>query len=134
MPDSIFEAAWGFAVTRLLTTAVELDVFTSIARGHHTLDELVRDRACSKRGLAMLLHALTVMKYLEVNAGGYTLSPVSAAFLSRASPGYVGAYLLHNTHESWLPWAQLTDVVRVGLPARQSVHGHHPAMPSSSSS
>ena len=66
----------------------------------------------------MLLHALTAMKYLEATPGGYSLSPVSAAFLSKASPHYIGGYLLHNTHESWSTWAQLTDVVRVGTPAR----------------
>jgi len=58
-PEPIFEAVWGFAVTRVLTTAVDLDVFTAIARGHHTVDDLVKDRSCSERGLAMLLHALT---------------------------------------------------------------------------
>jgi len=55
----IFEAVWGFAVTRVLTAAVDLDVFTAIARGHHPVDDLVKDRSCSERGLAMLLHALT---------------------------------------------------------------------------
>ncbi len=125
-PEPIFEAVWGFAVTRVLTTAVDLDVFTAIARGHHTVDDLVKDRSCSKRGLAMLLHALTALKYLVATSGGYSLSPVSAAFLSKASPHYIGAYLLHNTHESWFPWAQLADVVRGGRPARQSVHGNQP--------
>ena len=125
-PEPIFEAVWGFALTRVLTTAVDLDLFTAIARGHQTLEDLANDRACSQRGLAMLLHALTALKYLEATPGGYSLSPVSAAFLSKASPHYIGAYLLHNTHESWSTWAQLTDVVRVGTPARQSVHGDHP--------
>jgi len=125
-PEPIFEAVWGFAVTRVLTTAVDLDVFTAIAHGHHTVDDLVQDRSCSKRGLAMLLHALTALKYLVATSGGYGLSPVSAAFLSKASPHYIGAYLLHNTHESWFPWAQLADVVRGGRPARQSVHGNQP--------
>jgi hypothetical protein len=125
-PDPIFEAVWGFALTRILTTAVDLDIFTAIARGRHTLEELVEDRACSRRGLAMLLHAMTALKYLEARPDGYSLSPVSAAFLSRSSPAYIGAFVLHNTHESWLPWAQLTDAVRGGQPARESVHGPHP--------
>ena len=125
-PEPIFEAAWGFAVTRVLTTAVDLDLFTAIAQGHNTVDKLANDRSCSTRGLSMLLHALTALNYLEATSAGYRLPPVSAAFLSKVSSHYVGAYLLHNTRESWLPWAQLSDVVRRGEPSRQSVHGDQP--------
>jgi ubiquinone/menaquinone biosynthesis C-methylase UbiE len=71
----------------------------------------------------MLLNALTALKYLEARGGGYGLSPVSAAYLTKTSPHYIGAYLLHNTTESWPSWAQLPDVVRHGTPARHSVHG-----------
>jgi ubiquinone/menaquinone biosynthesis C-methylase UbiE len=122
-PQPIFDAVWGFAVTRVLTAAVDLDLFTAIARGHHTIDELAKDRSCSRRGLSMLLHALTALNYLDSTSAGYDLRPVSAAFLSTASPHYMGTYLLHNTRESWVPWAALSDVVRRGEPARQSVHG-----------
>ena len=125
-PQPILEAAWGFAITRVLTAAVELDVFTSIARGHTNVNDLAKDTACSVRGLSVLLNALTALKYLETTSGRYSLSPVSAAFLTTTSPHYIGAYLLHNTNESWLTWAQLSDVVRRGEPARQSVHGDQP--------
>src|SRR5205823_7741233 len=57
-PQPILEAAWGFAITRVLATAVELDLFTSIASGHDTVGDLANDSSCSVRGLSMLLHAL----------------------------------------------------------------------------
>src|SRR5205814_8854363 len=79
----ILEAAWAFAITRTLTTAVELDLFTSIARGHMTVDDLAKDTSCSVRGLSMVLHALTGLKSQEVTAGAYSLAPLSAAFLTR---------------------------------------------------
>jgi ubiquinone/menaquinone biosynthesis C-methylase UbiE len=75
------------------------------------------------RGLSMLLHALTALKYVEATSAGFRLSPVSATFLTTTDPHYIGAYLVHNTGESWSPWAQLSEVVRRGEPARQSVHG-----------
>jgi len=95
-PQPIIEAAWGFAITRVLTTAIELGVFTSIAYGHTTLETLVNETSCSARGLSMLLNALTALKYLDVTSSGYALSPVSAAFLTRTSPHYIGAYVMHN--------------------------------------
>jgi SAM-dependent methyltransferase len=122
-PEPIVQAAWSFAVTRVLTTAVDLDLFTAIARGHRTLEALVKDRACSPRGLATLLHALTSLGYVEATHDGYRLPPMSVAFLSQASPSYMGAYLQHQVQESWGTWSQLTEVVRSGEPARQSVHG-----------
>ncbi|HYR92140.1 MAG TPA: class I SAM-dependent methyltransferase [Terriglobia bacterium] len=125
-PQPIIEAAWGFAITRVLTTAVELDVFTSIAHGHTKLENLVNETSCSARGLSMVLNALTALKYLDVTSSGYALSPVSAAFLTRTSPHYIGAYVMHNTGECWPTWAQLSEVVRHAVPARQSVHGEQP--------
>jgi hypothetical protein len=71
----------------------------------------------------MLLNALTALKYLEARGGGYGLPPVSAAYLTKTSPHYIGTYLLHNTTESWPLWAQLSNVVRRGTPARHAVHG-----------
>ncbi len=124
-PQPILEAAWSFAVTQVLTAAIELDVFTSIARGQTTLEDLVAATSCSTRGLAMLLNALIALKYVEARAGRYHLSPVSAAYLTKTGQHYIGGYLLHNTGESWSPWAQLSKVVRRGTPARQSVHGEH---------
>ncbi|MBZ5627043.1 MAG: methyltransferase domain-containing protein [Acidobacteriia bacterium] len=122
-PQPILDAAWGFAVTRVLTTAIELDVFTAIARGRTTLEDLAKETSSSPRGLSMLLNALIALKYLDVRAGRHSLSPVSAAFLTKTSPHYIGGYVLHNTGDSWSPWAQLSEVVRRGTPARQSVHG-----------
>ena len=125
-PQSILEAAWGFAITRILSTALDLDLFTSMARGHTTVEALTHDLSCSVRGLSMLLHALTALHYVETTPDGYALSPTAAAFLSKSSPHYIGAYVLHNTNESWSVWAQLSDVVRRGAPARGSVHGSEP--------
>jgi ubiquinone/menaquinone biosynthesis C-methylase UbiE len=122
----ILEAAWGFAITRVLSAAIDLDLFTSIARGHATVDALAKDLSCSARGLSMLLHALTALKYVEVTSSGYTLPAMSATFLTKSSPHYIGAYLLHNTDDSWSPWAHLSDAVRRGGSTRRSVHGSEP--------
>src|SRR5215471_3805656 len=120
-PKPIVDAAWSFTVTRVLATAVELDVFTWTARDQTTVDDLARTTSCPARGLAMLLNALTALKYLETRGGRYGLAPVSAAYLTKTSPPYIGTYLLHNTTESWPRWAQLSDVVRHGTAGRHSV-------------
>jgi len=75
-PQPILEAAWSFAATRVLTTVTERDVFTSIARGQTTLEDL-------DARIRMLLNALVALKYVEARAGRYNLPRVSAAYLTK---------------------------------------------------
>ena len=124
-PQPILNAAFGFAVTRALSTAIELDIFTKIARGLATLDALSRDTGCSTDGLFMLLHALTALEFLAENGGQYSLPPVSAAYLTKTSLYYMGDYVSVTTASAWLAWAHLSSVVRTGKPYRE-VQGEKP--------
>src|SRR5262245_9428147 len=60
-PQPILEAVYGSAISRALSTAVELDLFTRIAEDRNTLDALHRDTGCSIAGLSKLLDTRTVM-------------------------------------------------------------------------
>jgi ubiquinone/menaquinone biosynthesis C-methylase UbiE len=125
-PQPLLEAAWGFALTRVLATAIELDLFTTIARGHTALDTLARATGCSVRGLARLLNVLTALGCVERHDGRYTLPPMAAAFLTTTSPSHIGPFVVHQTNESWSPWERLSEVVRRGMPATASLHGTRP--------
>ena len=57
-PKPILEALYGFTISRVLSTAVELEVFTLVAAGVNTLNALQQDTGCSRTGLSRLLHAL----------------------------------------------------------------------------
>lgn len=124
-PQPVTDAVFSFAVTRVLATAVELDIFTQIARGRDTCDALHRETGCSIRGLLMVLDALTALNFLEKSAGSYRLAPVSAEYLVKTSPRYIGGYVLLTTDRSWPAWAQLSAAVRSGMPYRQ-VQGEQP--------
>jgi 2-polyprenyl-3-methyl-5-hydroxy-6-metoxy-1,4-benzoquinol methylase len=124
-PSVILESAWSFAPTRILATALELDLFTLISQGNQSVHELATCTAASSRGLAMMMNALVALKYLEMQGESYVLPAVSKAFLVRSSPDYIGTYVVHNAAESWRAWANLTDAVRNGAPVRTSVHGDH---------
>jgi ubiquinone/menaquinone biosynthesis C-methylase UbiE len=118
-PHAILNAAYGFAVTRALTTAIELDIFTKIAHGLVTLDALSRDTGCSRNGLSMLLPALTALEFLAEDGGSYSLPPVSGAYLTKTSPHYIGGYVSVTTAHAWPAWAHLSAVVRTGRPDRE---------------
>lgn len=114
-PEPIIEAAFAFGRTQVLVSAVELDLFTHIENGQHTVAELARVTQASERGLRMLLNALAAQQYLTKNGGRYDLAEMAKAFLSKRSPAYLGGWVLHMT-QIQPAWSHLTEAVRTGRP------------------
>ena len=112
-PQPVLEVTWGFAATHVIATALELDLFTCIERGHATVEALAGKTGSSHRGLRILLDALVGMKYLEKADGHYQLTPVAQVYLSQKSPSYLGGIVLHS-RQLQANWARLTGVVRTG--------------------
>ena len=65
--------AVGLKVT-VLKAAMELDVFTTIARGNHILEEIAVALRCSVRGMRVLLDALCPLGLLHKVDSTYTLT------------------------------------------------------------
>ena len=112
-PHKVLDVTWGFAVTHIISTAVELDLFTCIDNGHSTVEALARETGSSNRGLRILLDALAGLRYLEKADGHYRLAPVARVYLSQRSPSYLGGVVLHS-RQLQANWMRLTGVVRTG--------------------
>jgi SAM-dependent methyltransferase len=104
--------AVGLKVT-VLKAAMELDVFTTISKGHSTLEEIAAALRCSMRGMRVLLDALCPLGLLHKVDGTYTLTPTAEAYLVEGAPTYCG--------DIYLTWFQgrerFADCVRTGKPA-----------------
>jgi ubiquinone/menaquinone biosynthesis C-methylase UbiE len=74
-------------------SAIELEVFSAIADGHHTPKALAQRCGGSERGLRMLGDYLTVAGFLIKQEDGYRLTSDSALFLTTTSPAYLGPAL-----------------------------------------
>src|SRR5689334_12739527 len=97
-PLEIFSAIQGFQRAFALKAAVELDVFTAIAKGSQTVQELSKDCTASERGIRILADAMVVMGFLRKQGSSYQLTGDSAVFLDRRSPAYLGGafkFLMH---------------------------------------
>lgn len=116
-PAPIIETTFDFARSCILLTAVELGLFTLIARGARTSGELARQAAVAEPALTKLLNALCAMKFLHHAEQGYTLTQVSERFLVRDCKTYIGDVVLQIRQE-WDAWIHLTDVVRTGQSVR----------------
>ncbi|HZQ24284.1 MAG TPA: methyltransferase [Terriglobales bacterium] len=89
-PERIFETINAFQRSEALKGAIELDLFTAIAEGNQTADEIARRCRVSERGSRILCDYLVVQGLLTKNGDHYGLTPDTAAFLNRKSPSYIG--------------------------------------------
>jgi ubiquinone/menaquinone biosynthesis C-methylase UbiE len=104
----------GYAPARVIMTAFELGVFTVIAEGNNTAEEIARTTRTSQRGMCRLLNALASLDVLEKRNNLYFLVPGSEAMLVKTSPEYMGS--MWETDYLWSVWSHLTEVVRSDQP------------------
>ncbi len=115
-PEKILEMHWAYAKTSVLASAVELDIFTHIASGKRTVDQISKAAKSSRRGTGMLLNALVGLGLVVKNkADIFSLSPEAAAFLVRGKPRYLGYMSLHSLDLN-KTWLNLAQCVRSGRP------------------
>lgn len=100
---------WGLKYT-VVRLALELDIFTTIATGYCTLEEIAEAVCASKRGARILLDALCPLGFLRKSQGVYSLTPTAETFLVRGKPTYcVDLYLT-----CWQGRDRLTEAVKTG--------------------
>ena len=97
-PVLIFNTVQGYQRAFALKAAVELDLFTTIAKGSRTAAEIAKSCNAAERGVRILSDALVVMGFLTKSGNNYSLTPDTAFFLDSRSPAYFGPafkFLLH---------------------------------------
>jgi len=115
-PEKIILDGFAFARTRVLITAIDLDLFTHISNGKKAPSELAQITGAHMRPLVILLNALCAMEYLQKKGGLYELTPLSRFFLVKNKRMYFGNFLKH-IDLSWGPWFKLIEVVSSGKPS-----------------
>jgi len=97
-PLQIFNTIQGYQRAFALKAAVDLDLFTVIAKGSRTTAEIAKTCNASERGVRILSDALVVMGFLTKSGNSYSVTPDTAFFLDNRSPAYLGLafkFLLH---------------------------------------
>jgi predicted O-methyltransferase YrrM len=106
--------------TKILLTAVRLDLFTALGEKDRTLAEAARQIGADERALELVMNALVAMKVLTKNGERYANTGVARTHLIKTSPQYVGHLLLLHDAE-WNNWGKLDETVRTG---RSPAHRH----------
>ena len=100
----------------VLFAAADLDVFTALANGQSTLDQLVTACHAEAEPLRLLLEACVSEGLITVEGDTYRNTPATDAFLVRGRPSY-GGHGLKYAEDLYPAWGHLADLVRTGRPA-----------------
>jgi hypothetical protein len=106
--QKIAQAYWESAA---LMAAVELDVFTAIARGHDTIPAVAREANISERNAERLLTVLVAMTLLDRQGERHVNAPDVERFLVKDSDRYAGPWILF-TKPRWTAFGELSERLR----------------------
>ena len=106
--------------TKVLLTAVKLDVFGALAEGARTAAEVSRRLQTDRKATEIFMNALVSIGLLRKSGEQYMNAPETQEYLVRGSPKYAGHLLLLQEAE-WDNWGKLESVVHTG---RSPVKGH----------
>ncbi|HEY2711589.1 MAG TPA: methyltransferase [Chthoniobacterales bacterium] len=126
-PDAILQVGFGFWNSKVLLSAVELQLFTKPGQRQLTGAELEKELGLHPRGVADFLDALVAMKFLHRDGEGveatYFNTPETALFLDRTSPRYVGGILEMLNARLFRYWNDLPEALRTGQPQNETKQG-----------
>src|SRR5258708_39594180 len=92
-PDHILQVGTGFWASKTLLSAVELELFTELAKHPETLEELSARLGLHPRSARDFLDALVALNFLERRDGTYYNTPSTDLFLDNRKPSYIGGML-----------------------------------------
>jgi O-methyltransferase domain/Dimerisation domain len=122
-PARLLQLGLGFWGPRAFLSAVELGVFSALANGSLSEDQLREQLALHPRSARDFLDTLVALRVLERRAGTYRNVPEADAFLDRAKPAYVGGILEMAAARLYPFWGSLTEALHTGAPQNEAKHG-----------
>jgi hypothetical protein len=129
-PSAILQTAFGFWSSKVLLTAVQLDVFTTLGDRQLTGSQLGDELDFHPRGIADFFDALVAMKFLDRHGEGaealYCNTPAGAQYLDRRSPRYIGGILEMLNARLFRFWHDLPQALRTGKPQNEIKHNGKP--------
>jgi hypothetical protein len=122
-PDAILELTLAFWGSKTLLSAVELGLFTELAKGPRDKDALRVSMGINERSVEDFLDALVALGMLDRKAGKYRNTPETDLFLDRNKPTYIGGVLEMANERLFGFWNSLTEGLRTGVPQNEAKQG-----------
>jgi hypothetical protein len=122
-PDRILQVGLGFWASKALLSAVEMELFTELAKHPGDLATLQARLNLHPRSARDFLDALVSLKFLERRDGRYYNTPSTDFFLDKRKPSYIGGILEMANSRLYPFWGGLTTALRTGLPQNETRDG-----------
>jgi 3-hydroxy-5-methyl-1-naphthoate 3-O-methyltransferase len=111
----LMEILGGFERAAVVLGAVQLDLFSPLAKGPATATEVAAQASLPVRGVERALNACAALGFVVKNQDRYHNSPLADAFLVKDQPGYVGN-LIKQARERYGAWGKLPEGVKKDQP------------------
>ena len=119
----IMQTATAFWGSKVLLTAVELDIFTTLGDASMTAQQLGKELRLHPRGTYDFFDALVALKFLDRDGDGpegqYKNTPETAAFLGKNSPAYIGGLPEMLNSRLFGFWNHLGTALKTGQPQNE---------------
>lgn len=129
-PAEILQIGFGFWPSKVLLTAVELEVFTTLGDRSMTGEELGRQLQLHPRGIWDFFDTLVALRFLQRDGNGpdahYRNTESSAQFLDKNQPGYIGGILEMCNSRLFRFWNDLGPALKTGKPQNEAKHSEKP--------
>ena len=121
--DQIMQVGLGFWASKTLLSAIEMELFTELAKHPEDLETLRGRLGLHPRSAHDFLDALVALGFLRRIDGKYHNTPSTGHFLDKHKASYVGGLLEMVNHRTYRFWGDLTEALRTGKPQNESKHG-----------
>lgn len=122
-PEHILQIGLSFWASKTLLSAVEMEVFTELAKHCEDLETLSGRLGLHPRSARDFLDTLVALGFLEREEDVYSNTPSTDLFLDKKKPTYVGGILEMANLRLYEHWGKLTPALRTGERQNEAGHG-----------
>lgn len=122
-PEGILQLGFGFWASKTLLSAVELGVFTELAKEPLSAETLRKRLGLHSRSAHDFFDALVALGMLRRDGETYANNPATDLFLDRNKPSFIGGILEMANARLYSFWASLTEGLRTGQPQNEAKSG-----------
>lgn len=122
-PSKIMQVGMGFWASKTLLTAVSMELFTHLAKGVLSGEDIKNKLDLHERGLYDFLDTLVALGFLNRNGikenALYSNADDTEIFLDKNKPSYVGGMLEMANNRLFPFWNNLENGLKTGLPQNE---------------
>ena len=111
-PRELREIVYNFRESRIILTALELELFTAVGDGAKTSADVSKIISSNVRATDRLMNVLCNMNLLEKENEKFSNTEFSSRYLVKNSPDYI-SNLMHASN-LWDSWSNLTEIIKEG--------------------